>query len=177
MNVRRLAHLTGLVFSGLFAGFLLAVLVLENSLRSSPASVYTQVRHVELDALDKLALATLAPAAAAVLVLAVLAFRTRARERWFALAALLLMAAIFIITASVNVPINNDQLDWSVTTPPADWENQRNRWQLAHLIRTLTALTTFAVLATAMALRPDSRAVDIPSRSGRSRPAVSSRAS
>jgi uncharacterized membrane protein len=160
VTVRRLAHFVGLLFSGLFAGFLVAVLVLEISLRSYTASVYTQVRQVELDALDKLAAATLAPAAAATLVLAVLAFRTRAKERWFAVAALLLMSAIFILTSSVNVPINGDQLDWSIRTPPADWEHERNRWQLAHLIRTVAALAAFTVLATAMALRPDSRAED-----------------
>lgn len=162
MTARRLAHFVGLLFSGMFAGFLVAVLVLENSLRSYNASVYTQVRQVELDALDKLAAGTLVPAAAATLVLGVLALRTRSKERWFAVAALLLMAAILALTVSVNVPINGDQLDWSVRTPPADWEHERNRWQLAHLIRTIAALAAFTLLATAMALRPDIRTDNTP---------------
>ncbi|WP_052763170.1 hypothetical protein [Jiangella alkaliphila] len=60
-----------LLFAGLFAGFLLAVLVLETSLRAFDASVYTQVRQVELDRLDALASATLLPALAATVVLVV----------------------------------------------------------------------------------------------------------
>jgi uncharacterized membrane protein len=152
-RLMRLAHFVALLFSGVFAGFVVAVLVLENSLRSYNASVYTQVRQVELDALDKLAVATLAPAAVATLVLGILAFRARSRLRWFATAAFALMIAIFAVTASINLPINSDQLDWSVHTPPADWADERDRWQLAHVIRTVTALLAFAVLATPRAAR------------------------
>ncbi|GAA2076983.1 hypothetical protein GCM10009801_32750 [Streptomyces albiaxialis] len=149
----RLAHLVSLLCAGLFAGFLVAVLVLENSLRSYGAPVYTQVRQVELDGLDKLAAATLIPATAATLLLVVLAFRARARARWLALAALVLMAVVLVVTVSVNLPINSEQLDWSVRTPPADWADERDRWQLAHVVRTVAALAAFALLATAMTRR------------------------
>ncbi|MFG3257222.1 anthrone oxygenase family protein [Streptomyces sp. NPDC048172] len=155
-RLARLAHLVGLLCGGLFAGFLVAVLVLENSLRSYEASVYTQVRQVELDGLDKLAAATLLPAAAATALLVVLAFRARARTRWFALAALALMAVVLVVTVSVNLPVNGDQLDWSVRTPPADWADARDRWQLAHALRTALAVAAFALLATARVLRSPS---------------------
>ncbi|MEU4468037.1 hypothetical protein AB0G20_30885 [Streptomyces sp. NPDC024017] len=46
------ARFVSLVFTGLFAGFLTSVLVLELSLRGFDSTVYTQVRLVELDALD-----------------------------------------------------------------------------------------------------------------------------
>jgi uncharacterized membrane protein len=148
MTVRFL-RLAGLLFSGLFAGFLVAVLVLENSLRSYDGSVYTQVRQVELDALDRLAAATLIPAAIATAILAVLCFRARAGFRWLVLAAFALMVAIFVLTLVVNLPINGDQLDWSVRTPPADWADVRDRWQLAHAVRTVAAVAAFGLLATA----------------------------
>lgn len=70
-TVATVARGVSLLFAGLFAGFLLAVLVLETSLRAFEASVYTQVRQVELDRLDALASATLLPALAATVVLVV----------------------------------------------------------------------------------------------------------
>ena len=75
----RYARFTGLVFAGLFAGFLIGVLVLELSLRNFDGTVYTQVRLVELDSLDKLAIATLLPAllGTAVLVYDVFGYRKR----------------------------------------------------------------------------------------------------
>ena len=114
----RLTRFAGLLFSGLFAGFLVAVLVLESSLRSFDGSVYTQVRQVELDGLDRLAAATLIPATIATAILVVLGFRARIRSRWLALAALALMASIIAVTLTVNLPINGDQLDWSTHAPP-----------------------------------------------------------
>ena len=64
----RVVRGVSLLFSGLFAGFLLCVLVLENSLRGFDASVYTQVRLVELDRLDTLASVTLIPAISKILM-------------------------------------------------------------------------------------------------------------
>jgi len=42
-TIRPMTLFAGLLFSGLFAGFLFAVLILEASLRRFPASVFTQV--------------------------------------------------------------------------------------------------------------------------------------
>lgn len=147
-------RLVGLVFSGLFAGFLVAVLVLENSLRSLDGPDYTQIRQAELDSLDRLAAATLIPATIATAILVVLAFRAHAPSRWLALAALALMAAIFVVTLTVNLPINSDQLDWSTHAPPADWADVRDTWQIAHAIRTVAAVIAFGLLATAATARP-----------------------
>src|SRR3977135_3061924 len=47
-TIGQTALFTGVLFSGLFAGFLFAVLILEAGLRRFPASVYTQVRPGEL---------------------------------------------------------------------------------------------------------------------------------
>jgi hypothetical protein len=148
-------RLVGLVFSGLFAGFLVAVLVLENSLRSFDGSVYTQVRQVELDGLDRLAVATLIPAAIATAVLVVRA----SRNRRLAIGALVLMVAIIVLTVAVKLQINADQLDWSVRTPPGDWADVRDRWQLAHAVRTVAAVLAFGLLAAAATLGREEEAV------------------
>ncbi|MFE6861005.1 anthrone oxygenase family protein [Nocardia sp. NPDC057668] len=141
----RFARFAGLLFTGLFAGFLVGVLVLELSLRNFDRSVYTRVRLVELDSLDKLATATLLPALAAT---AVSTFRTfRTNTRWLAVAAPALLVFVLGLTIMVNLPINADQLGWNVQSPPADWSEVRDRWQIAHTVRTVAAVLAFGFLA------------------------------
>jgi len=132
-----------LLFSGLFAGFLLCVLVLENSLRGFDASIYTQVRLVELDSLDKLASVTLIPA---IVTTVVPAIRARGNDRLLVLVAAALLVVVFATTLAINLPINSDQASWSVQNPPADWSTVRDHWQVAHLIRTAAALLAFGSL-------------------------------
>ncbi|WP_328324997.1 DUF1772 domain-containing protein [Kribbella sp. NBC_00382] len=115
----RFIKLANLSFAGLFAGFLLTVLVLEQSLRSFDAHVYTQVRQVELARLDTLASVTLLPA---LITTIVLVLRARSAPT---IAALALLAGVFLLTLVVNLPINHDQAGWSVQTPPADWADVR----------------------------------------------------
>jgi uncharacterized protein YciI/uncharacterized membrane protein len=134
------------LFTGLFAGFLLTVLVLEVSLRDTPAPVYTQVRLVELDHLGTLASALLAPAILAAAVLAQGLLRRRDGTRWLAAAAVLLLLAALVISVSINVPINTDQQTWTVAAPPANWAGMRDRWQLAHAARTAVATSAFLLL-------------------------------
>jgi uncharacterized membrane protein len=138
-----------LTFAGLFAGFVNGVLVFELSLRNYDGSVYTQVRQVELDHLDTLASATLIPALITTAILVALAARGRGRAFWLTLAALVLLMTVFVLTLIVNLPINGDQAGWSVTAPPADWAGIRDRWQIAHAVRTVAAVLAFALLVAA----------------------------
>lgn len=139
----RVVRGASLLFSGVFAGFLVCVLVLENSLRGYGASVYTQVRLVELDSLDRLASVTLIPA---IITTVVLAIRARGNDRRVVLVAVALLVVVFATTLAINLPINSDQSSWSVQNPPPDWAAVRDRWQLAHLIRTAAALLAFGTL-------------------------------
>jgi hypothetical protein len=143
------ALFTSVLFSGLFAGFLTAVLILEASLRRFPASVYTQVRLVELDHLDDLATILLPAALLSTATLVTMTMSRRERVRWLALIALGLLAATFTISLLISVPINTAQQSWSVLAPPSDWAIVRDRWQIAHLIRTTTAVLAFTILAAA----------------------------
>jgi uncharacterized membrane protein len=149
--MRTATRLLSLLFSGLFAGFLACVLVIELSLRAAGASVYTQVRLVELDHLDTLAAATLLPA---ILATAMLVVQARRRPGWWIpLTALGLLLAVFVLTLTVNLPINHDQATWNPTGPPADWKAVRDRWQIAHAVRTVAAVLAFTGLTTAAARR------------------------
>jgi uncharacterized membrane protein len=143
-----IARLAGLLFGGLFAGFLVTVLVLESTLRGVDAAVYVQVRQVELDRLDALASVTLIPALLAAAVLVASAARNRRRVLWPVLAFVLLLSVV-ATTLVFNVPINTDQLTWDVQAPPADWAGVRDRWQLAHSVRTVAAVLAFGCLCAA----------------------------
>jgi uncharacterized membrane protein len=155
--VAGIARMAGLFFAGIFAGFLVTVLVLETTLRRYDASVYTQVRHVELIHLDDLASATLLPALLATVVLIGATVRTRGTTFWWTAAALILLITVLVTTLVVNLPINADQVDWAVPAPPADWAQVRDRWQLAHTVRTGAAVIAFACLIRAGARRPAGR--------------------
>ena len=152
MGVRRttmiepVARVVSLVFGGIFTGFLVAVLVLELSLRDFGATAYTQVRQVELVRLDDLASATLVPTVVATLLLIFLGLRRGERRLTLLSIALVLLVVVFVTTVAVNIPINADQLDWSITNPPADWADDRDRWQVAHVVRTAAATLAFACL-------------------------------
>ncbi|MFE6487320.1 anthrone oxygenase family protein [Streptomyces sp. NPDC057757] len=144
--VARIARWAGLFFSGVFAGFLVAVLVLESSLRRFDRHTYTQVRHAELDSLDRLAAVTLLPALIATASLLAVTYRARRRPRWSTLTALVLLVGILVLTLVVNLPINADQLDWNAQAPPADWATVRDHWQIAHGVRTAAAVLAFGAL-------------------------------
>jgi uncharacterized membrane protein len=142
------------LFSGLFAGFLTTVLVFEASLRSYGATVYTQVRLIELAHLDDLATGLLVPAMLGSAALTLAVIRRHDGGRWLALTAVLLLLVTMVISVSISVPINTAQLSWSVVAPPADWSAVRDRWQLAHVVRTTTAVLAFVLLiVTVMRLR------------------------
>jgi uncharacterized membrane protein len=148
-----------LVFTGLFAGFLLGILVLELSLRSFDGGVYTQVQQVALVALPALASVLLLPAIITTGVVAVLAFRERGREFWLCVVALLLLVVALLITLIVNVPINLAEGSWSVSSPPLDWAQRRDLWQIGHAVRTGAALGAFLLLAlSALTIRSRPRA-------------------
>jgi uncharacterized membrane protein len=147
--IARSALLVGVLFSGLFAGFLLAVLVLEASMRSLPAAGYVLVRHVELAHLDDLATVLLPVVLLATATLAVITVVRRAPGRWLAVTGLVLLAVALIVSVLVSVPINTEQAIWSAVAPPHDWSDVRDRWQLAHLARTVAAACAFLVLAVA----------------------------
>jgi len=154
----RILRPVSLFFAGIFAGFLLTVLVIESTLRSFDAAIYTQVRKVELVHLDDFASATLVPALITTAILVVFTARRRERAFWLTLTGLLLLVVVFLTSLLVNVPINHDQLSWNVQAPPPDWASVRDRWQIAHAVRTVAALLAFGCLGAATV---------VPSLSGR----------
>ncbi|MCW2750835.1 MAG: hypothetical protein JWR83_1945 [Aeromicrobium sp.] len=140
------ARVVSVVFGGIFTGFLITILMLELSLRKFDASIYTQVRQVELVRMDDLATVTLVPTIIATVVLVVAGLRWGRPGLGLTSVALGLLVVVLVTTVTVNLPINSDQLDWSVARPPSDWASDRDRWQIAHAIRTVAAGLAFVCL-------------------------------
>ncbi|WP_006604105.1 DUF1772 domain-containing protein [Streptomyces auratus] len=144
--VAKVVRWASLFFSGVFAGFLVSVLVLELSLRGFDRHVYTQVRQVELDSLDTLAVVTLLPALITTALLVAFTCKASGRTPWLTLVALTLLVGILALTLVINMPINADQLDWNAQAPPGDWATVRDHWQIAHAVRTGAAVLAFGAL-------------------------------
>ena len=151
-RVESVARVVSLALGGIFAGFLITVMVLELSMRDLSASAYTQVRQVELDRLDTLATVTLLPTAIATIVLVSLGLKWGSPGLGLRSIALVLLLVVFIVTVVINLPINADQRDWSIAHPPGDWASDRDRWQAAHAVRTVAAVLAYCCLFVASGL-------------------------
>jgi uncharacterized membrane protein len=93
------------------------------------------------------------------LVSVVLLFRSRSTVAgWLALAGLLLMIAVLVITLAVEVPIDNLIANWTEATLPSGWQQIRARWASFHTLRTFLSLgAVAAAVAAALTTRPVDR--------------------
>jgi uncharacterized membrane protein len=84
------------------------------------------------------------------LVVVVLQFAARsAVAGWLALAGLLLMIAVLVITLAVEVPIDELINTWTEETLPADWQEIRAKWAAFHTLRTFLSLGAVAAAVAA----------------------------
>lgn len=61
---------------------------------------------------------------------------------WLGIAAVY-FGAVFWLTRTVNVPINDALATWQASSPPSDWAMARDNWNQANLVRTWAALACF----------------------------------
>ncbi|HWJ53693.1 MAG TPA: DUF1772 domain-containing protein, partial [Propionibacteriaceae bacterium] len=79
------------------------------------------------------------------LIVVVLLFRRRSTvAAWLALAGLVLMIAVLVITLAVEVPIDDLIANWTEQTLPANWQEIRARWAAFHTVRTFVSLGAVA---------------------------------
>lgn len=83
----------------------------------------------------------------ALAALSSLALALLARRRLAGVAGVLAVLS-FLITRFGNVPINGQIKVWAVGTPPADYAEILQRWEMYNVIRTLTAFVAFALIIT-----------------------------
>lgn len=66
----------------------------------------------------------------------------RTAMAWLAIA-LVYFAAVFWLTRTVNVPINDALAAWQASAPPGDWQLARDDWNRANLVRTWASIACF----------------------------------
>ena len=83
---------------------------------------------------------------------AVIPFATAAAVVWcgrrgpgiaWLVVALAYFVAVFWITRTVNVPINNELASWQPAAPPLHWQQARDSWNQSNLVRTIAAVACF----------------------------------
>lgn len=146
LTVARYASLLG---GGVFAGVALTVLIVELALRRLGASAYVQVRHAEYEFMVWFIGVVFLPTLIAVVALVILTRKAHSPAFAPAAGALALVLVALVITFAVNGPINIEQLGWSARFPPADWASVRDRWQVAHAIRTAASVLALGCLTAA----------------------------
>ena len=55
------------------------------------------------------------------------------------------------MSVALLVPINNRSKAWTPETAPADWREQRGRWDRLHVVRVMLIVAAFTLVAAASA--------------------------
>jgi uncharacterized membrane protein len=71
----------------------------------------------------------------------------------WAVVGLVYLGAVFWVTRSINVPINEALAQWNPLAPPADWAAARDRWNDANMWRAVAAAGCFAAAVVLTAMR------------------------
>jgi uncharacterized membrane protein len=151
VNILLFALVTGVFWGTWFS--------LSRSIASITPAAFLEIGHIMIRNLGGPMSVLLPASLASSLVLLILLFR-RGRVSAFALAlaALLLMVAALVVTLTVNVPIDDQINQWTVTTLPVDWTATRDRWEFFHGIRTLASVVALAcAVASALRFAPSPR--------------------
>jgi hypothetical protein len=146
----RTVRYTSLLGCGVLAGIAVTVLVVELAFRRLTGPEYVRVRQAEFAPLTWSIGAVTVVTLAAVTALAVRARRAPGRAPRLAAAALVLLLLALAVSLAVNGPVNIAQSGWHAATPPADWAHLRDRWLVAHAVRTAAILAALGCVSAAV---------------------------
>ena len=150
----KITRYVSLLGCGMLAGVAATVLVLELALRRLNGQQYVRVRQAEFAFFTPFIGAVLLPTLVAVAMLVVQARKMHSAMLRPAVMALALLLLALLVSLAVNGPINVEQLSWNMQAPPADWARIRDRWQIAHAVRTLASVIALGYLSAAVLDRP-----------------------
>lgn len=151
--VLRVTRFVNVVLVGLLAGLLVGLLMVEVALLDVSATVYTTVQQPKHEVFEPIAAAYVVVVLSGLLILFLMGREFRSPAFVLTLTGVLCIIASIVTTLLVNVPINAEIMDtWSAQSPPADWAETRDRWNLFHVIRTVSMVAAFGCLLLAMVL-------------------------
>jgi hypothetical protein len=73
---------------------------------------------------------------------------------WLALASAALFAMMIVYTVLLPAPLNNQIARWQPSTPPANWRELRQRWDMLHAIRVGFLVVALILLVASAVIQP-----------------------
>lgn len=153
---------TGLL-AGIFFGDRMGASFARPALSPSSFVTFQQVQHVHF--------VRMMPFLVGIAILASIVWLVLIRSRigtasfLFLALATLAFISVAVLTRTVNVPINNQLMTWSTSSPPPDMMQIWARWEQVHTVRTVMAILGFACELFAFGTSRNGRAKDSRSRS------------
>ena len=128
---------------------------LSRSMASLTPETFLTIGHTMIGNLGTI-MAILMPAALlTTLPVLYLLYRRRSGAFYPTLAGLALFVVALLITLLVEVPLDNQFEEWTVTTLPANWQELRDRWEWFHVIRSWVSVAGLALLLAGALFRRD----------------------
>jgi uncharacterized membrane protein len=141
MNLRIAQFANILLFALVMGVFWGTWFSLSRSIAAITPQAFLEIGHLMIRNLGGPMSVLLPAALASSLVVVILLFRRRRIAAFsLAMAGLLLMVAALAVTLAVNVPIDDQINQWTVTTLPDNWTVIRDRWEFFHGIRTFASV-------------------------------------
>jgi uncharacterized membrane protein len=140
--VRFIAVLATGLLAGIFVGDRMGASFARPQLSPSSFVKFQQVQHMHF--------VKMMPVLMGIAILSSLSWLVLIRPRIGTLGFLLLALgtlayiSVLVLTRTVNVPINNQLMTWSASSPPLDVMKIWARWEQVHTIRTFLAVIGFA---------------------------------
>lgn len=149
--IRNLVLFGSLVFVGLTAGSAYVVWFDYNPNGMSPTFYVEHMQH----AIRVLTIPLPAIVVLGLLSTAIAAFQTR-RERapcLLLVGATLCVLAVALITRFGNIPINNQILTWSISSPPGNWAQLAQEWRQLQTARVVLQIAALCLVASSVLIR------------------------
>lgn len=145
--MNRALHLVAVTAAGVLAGIVVGVWLIELSIGET-AELWIGF-HQAIRGLFTLVVPPLGALSLVATAAALLTHRHPPVPRRLLVAAVILLVVGMIVTLGVHFPLNAEIDSWEPTLPPAEWELVRDRWLLAHAVRSVLALVVFVLLVAA----------------------------
>ncbi|MDQ4092567.1 MAG: DUF1772 domain-containing protein [Actinomycetota bacterium] len=140
------AHPATIVLTGVLAGAVLTTWLSEASLGATP-ELWIGYHQAITPAYTR-ALPPLGGLALIAALAALAASWGSPRDRRLILTAVACLLIGLVITVVVHFPINAEIATWLPAAPPTDWQQIRDRWLAAHVVRTALSVAAFTLLVT-----------------------------
>jgi uncharacterized membrane protein len=147
MSVISIVRFVALLSTGLLAGIFLGDRVGLGFARPAlPTSSFVQLQQIQHVHFVRL-MPVLQIAAVLSTLIWLFLLRSNVRTSQFLLLALAAvgLVAVFVLTITINVPINNTLMTWTASAPPPDAMEMWKRWEQVNTIRAIIAPIAFGL--------------------------------